>query len=60
MWLGFAIENALQERSDFGPLYTIEQLLDPEYRIGPRQEAGLSELAAANPEIVGRFKERKP
>lgn len=65
LYVGTVIENALHERDEFGPQnarqsrpkYTIEQLLNPEFRLPLRRSGGLDEMVAASPEMVGRWKE---
>lgn len=68
MYVGLTIENALQEREEYGPInarqwrakYTLKQLLDPEFRLaraGEVGDSGLKALAAAFPGEVGRWKQ---
>lgn len=70
MMLGLTLENALQEREEYGPekarqsrpKYTLARLLDPGFRL-PRAGiagsggSGLKAMAAAHPGAVGRWKQ---
>lgn len=67
MWVGLTIENALNDREEYGPSnaratrprYTLAKLLEPEFRLphsGTSQE-GLGAMAAANPGLVGHWKQ---
>lgn len=63
LFLGVSIENAVAERrkvsEEYLPKYTIDQLLEPDFRLPSKSESfgGLRAIVAANPGIVGRFKE---
>lgn len=69
LFVGTVIENAANEREEVGPKdarewrnkYTLAQLLDPAFRLpvkSPQQPVqGIKQIAAANPGIVGRWKQ---
>jgi hypothetical protein len=67
LFFGLTIKHARQEQEEYGPpsarqsrnKYTLEQLLDPDFRLPPKAEhyGGIKAMAAANPDIVGRWKQ---
>lgn len=64
LYVGLVIENAIQERQKVGkesqPKYSLGQLLDADFRLPPKGESfssGIHALAAANPDVVGRWKQ---
>lgn len=67
MYVGLTIENALQEREEYGPMnarqwrakYTLKQLLDPEFRLSRAgtNDGGLKAMVAAHPGLVGHWKQ---
>jgi hypothetical protein len=68
LFVGMVIENALQERKKNGdesePRWSLEELLDPAFRLPGRDASGsrgqsvsIKTIAAANPGTVGRWKE---
>lgn len=72
IYFGLVIENAVQEREEYGPMnarqsrqkYSMDLLLDPEFRLpssgstltGGTSQRGLREMAVAFPDAVGRWK----
>lgn len=66
LYVGLTVENALHERQKVGdeyqPKYSLGQLLEPDFRL-PRKndsQGGIHALAAANPGVVGRWKQAPP
>jgi hypothetical protein len=75
LFAGLVIKNASQEREWYGPenaresrpKYTLTQLLDPDFRLpsgdassNSAQGGGIKAIVAANPGIVGRWREARP
>jgi hypothetical protein len=64
LFMGAVIEAALADYEKIGDesrqKYTIDQLLDPDFRLSPAREryGGIREMAVANPDLVGRWKQR--
>ena len=71
MYVGRVIENALHERHKVGnesePRYSLSQILAPDFRLPPTvlspqssvaSATGLHALVAANPGMVGRWKQQ--
>jgi hypothetical protein len=67
---GLVIENASQEREEYGPMnnrqsrlrYSLAQLLDPDFRLpvggaSSTSHGGIREMAMAYPSAVGRWKQ---
>lgn len=75
LYLGLVIENAIQEREEYSPTnarqsrakYTLSQLLDADFRLPAANsqqpaatQGGHKAMAAANPGMVGRWKQAPP
>lgn len=66
LWEGLVIEAALNETEEYGPSnarqsrpkYTTEKLLAPDFRLQRSGGQGLNAMIAANPGIVGRWKQK--
>lgn len=70
LFFGLTIKNASQEQEEYGPhnarerrnKYSLAELLDPDFRLqrpgqGGSMTPGVKAIVAANPGIVGRWRE---
>lgn len=67
LWEGLTIENAANEREEYGPAnarqsrakYELSRLLEPDYRLRPAdQQQEFNAMVQANPGIVGHWKQK--